>query len=82
MKGPMKLINGHTGLMECRVCGSQHIASLQSGHDRADGVTRFHRGSYQCSYERCPSNVKQWDDQQHRYVKPDWRSFVKQEAAA
>ena len=58
---------------------SQHIASLQSGYQRADGITRYYRGSYQCSCDHCPSNEKQWDDQKHRYVKPDWRSLVKQQ---
>lgn len=81
MKGPMKLMDNHTGLMECRVCGSQHIASLQSGYVRADGVTRYYRGAYQCCGDGCPSNEKQWDEGKHRYVKPDWRSLVKQQVS-
>ena len=36
MKGPMKLIDRSSGLMECRICGSSHFASLQSGLKRAD----------------------------------------------
>jgi len=44
----MKLINESTGLMECKVCGKRHIANLQSKYDRADGVTRYYRGSWQC----------------------------------
>lgn len=47
-KKVMKLIDPSTGLMECKVCGSRHFASLQSGYDRADGVTRYYRGSWQC----------------------------------
>jgi hypothetical protein len=31
MKGPMKVIDASSGLMECKVCGSSHHASLQSG---------------------------------------------------
>jgi hypothetical protein len=81
MRGPMKLMDDHTGLMNCRVCGSEHIASLQSGNVRTDGITRYYRGSYQCSYEGCPSNEKQWDDQMHRYVKPDWRSLANQQVS-
>jgi hypothetical protein len=38
MKGPMKLIDASSGLMECRVCASRHVASLQSGYQRADGA--------------------------------------------
>jgi hypothetical protein len=77
MKGPMKLIDATSGLMECRVCGSRHSANLQSGYLRADGITRYYRGSYQCSNERCPSNRKEWDESKKRYVKPDWRKLVK-----
>jgi hypothetical protein len=55
MTKAMKLIDANSGLMECRFCGSRHVASLQSGSDRADGVTRYYRGSWQCGNERCPS---------------------------
>lgn len=44
----MKLIDPYTGEMECKVCGKRHFASLQSGHDRKDGITRYYRGSWQC----------------------------------
>lgn len=76
MKGSMKLIDASSGLMECRICDSRHYASLQSGHDRADGVTRYYRGSWQCSNEQCPSNEKEWDEGKKRFVKPDWRKLV------
>ncbi len=76
MKGPMKLIDGVSGLMECGVCGSRHYGSLQSGSERADGVTRFYKGSHQCSDEQCPSNVKAWDVVKQRFVKPNWRKLV------
>jgi len=49
-KKVMKLINPHTGLMKCKVCGAEHQAQLQSGNDRADGVTRYYRGSWQCRF--------------------------------
>jgi hypothetical protein len=55
MTKAMKLIDANSGLMQCRVCGSRHHANLQSGLDRADGVTRYYRGSWLCSNERCPS---------------------------
>jgi hypothetical protein len=77
MKGPMKLIDESSGLMECRICGSRHFASLQSGYLRADGVTRYYRGSWQCSNEQCPSNQKEWDGGKQRFVKPDWRRLAK-----
>lgn len=78
MKGPMKVINESSGLMGCRVCGSRHYASIQSGSERSDGVTRYYRGTYQCSSESCPSNSKQWDEGLQRFVKPDWRKLVVQ----
>ncbi len=37
----MKLLDPSTGMMECRVCGAVHFASLQSGG-------HYHRGSWQC----------------------------------
>ena len=44
----MKLIDDRSGLMECKICGSRTYASLQSGVERADGVTRYYKGSWQC----------------------------------
>lgn len=76
MRGPMKVIDASSGLMECRVCGSRHVANLQSGLDQADGVTRYRKGSYQCSNEQCPSNEKEWDEKKKRFVKPNWRKLV------
>ncbi len=76
MRGPMKVIDASSGLMECRVCGSCHSASLQSGSERADGVTRYFRGSWQCSDENCPSNQQEWDERKLRSVKPNWRKLV------
>ena len=81
MRGPMKVIDGSSGLMECRVCSSRQYASIQSGVERADGVTRFSRGSYQCSWEQCPSNQKEWGESKQRYVKPNWRKLVEVAAA-
>jgi hypothetical protein len=37
----MKLIDPYTGLMECKVCGSRHLANLKSGGN-------YIRGSWQC----------------------------------
>ena len=76
MRGPMKLIDAGSGLMECPVCGSCHYASLQSGFERADGITRFRRGSWQCPNEDCPSNQKEWDAAKKRDLKPDWRKLL------
>jgi hypothetical protein len=58
MRGPMKLIDESSGLMECKDCGFRHNARLQPGLERADGVTNYYRGSYQCGNERCPSKKK------------------------
>jgi hypothetical protein len=76
MKGPMKLIDASSGLMERRVCGSYHTASLQTGHDRPDGIPRYYRGSWQCSNEQCPSKQQEWDERNRRFVKPNWRKLV------
>jgi len=81
MRGPMKVIDGSSGLMECRVCGARHSASIQSGLERADGVARYRKGSYQCSKEHCPCKQKEWDESKQRYVKPNWRKLVQAVAA-
>lgn len=39
----MKLIDKYSGLMECRICGSLHIASIEAGTNG-----NFYRGSWQC----------------------------------
>jgi hypothetical protein len=31
MKGPMKVIDESSGLIECQVCGSRHVARLSPG---------------------------------------------------
>lgn len=38
----MRLIDPYSGMMECKVCGSVHWASLRRG-----GF--YHRGSWQCN---------------------------------
>jgi hypothetical protein len=81
MKGPMKLLDVSSGLLECKICGSRHHASLQSGSERADGITRLYRGSYQCSWDQCPSNQKEWDESKQRYLKPNWRKLLDSVAA-
>lgn len=74
MRGPMKLSNSGTGLMQCQICGSKHVA-----HIRAGG--HFYRGSWQCSEEHCPSNHKVWSATLQRFVKEDWHKILlKQEA--
>ena len=75
MRGPMKLIDASSGLMECRVCGSSHFACIQSGAERVSGKAAYYRGSYQCSNEQCPSNQKEWDERKQRFVKEDWRKL-------
>lgn len=64
MKRPMKLIDPHTGLMECAVCGSQHYASIKP---RSGG--RYHKGSWQCSSDRCTTNERVWDIEKQRWVR-------------
>lgn len=69
MKGPMKLIDSY-GTMQCRVCGSKHSASFRPGGG-------FYRGAWQCSWEQCPSNRREWDQGKQKYVKPNWRGLLK-----
>jgi hypothetical protein len=76
MIGSMKLINYYSGLMECQVCHHVHHASFQPGRERADGVTRFYRGSWQCSNENCPTQEEFWDEQKQRFAKQNWRALV------
>jgi hypothetical protein len=64
MKKPMKLIDPSTGLMECAVCGWQHCASIKP---RSQG--RYYRGSWQCSWDRCPTNERVWDVEKQRWVR-------------
>jgi hypothetical protein len=52
--------------MECKACGSTHHASIQSGHDRADGVTGFYRGSWQCGNEQCPYGKNGYEIEEHQ----------------
>jgi hypothetical protein len=40
-KKVMRLVDRHTGLMECRVCGSRHVAMLRTGG-------KYRRGNWQC----------------------------------
>lgn len=42
MKKVIKLIDPSSGLMECKVCGATHFASLQPDKKR------YYRGSWQC----------------------------------
>lgn len=42
-KQPMRLINEYTGLMQCKICGQQHLADTKP---HSNG--RFYRGSWQC----------------------------------
>ena len=39
----MKLIEPHTGRVECKVCGAEHWANV-----RPQSNGRFYRGSWQC----------------------------------
>ena len=43
-KKVMTLLDGGTGLMECKVCGHRHVANIRphsNGH--------YYRGSWQCT---------------------------------
>ena len=46
----MKLINPDTGLMECKACGSIHIAMLRKGG-------YYKKGAWQCQYGCKPENL-------------------------
>jgi hypothetical protein len=70
MRGPIKLINSHSGLLKCCVCHSQHWASIRPGGG-------FYRGSWQCPNEGCLSNRKLWSAKLQRLVKPNWRTCIR-----
>lgn len=42
-KKVMKLIDPYTGRMRCKVCGSEHLASIKPNSNG-----RYYRGSWQC----------------------------------
>jgi hypothetical protein len=72
MRGPMKLVDGRTGLIECRACGRTHFANLRPGYLGGG----YYRGSWQCSNAKCPSNQKVWDAEAARWVRVDWRKRI------
>ena len=47
----MKLIDPHTGEMECKFCGSHHYTNLKPQIDGGG----YLRGSWQCRDQYCPS---------------------------
>jgi hypothetical protein len=47
-----KLVDPHTGGMECRVCGAYWVANLRSGG-------HFRRGSWQCPYGCTPEDLQE-----------------------
>ena len=49
----MKLINPHTGEMECKFCGSIHYANIKP---RSGG--KYYYGSWQCCNQHCPSKSR------------------------
>jgi hypothetical protein len=59
-KKAMRLIDPSSGLMECKHCGSRHVANVQSRYDErnSSGQTRYFRGSWQCLNPECPSKIK------------------------
>ena len=54
MPRAMKLIDETTGMMECTICGSVHVANLRPSSEGGG----FYRGSWQCSNEACPTKQK------------------------
>jgi hypothetical protein len=74
----MMLINPSTGEMECRVCGCIHYANQRPGYLGGG----YYCGSWQCSWEQCPSNVKVWSTEANRWVRIDWRKETQPAAVA
>ena len=52
MKGPMKLLDSSSGLMECSYCGYRHFANIRRGG-------KYYRGSWQCSSQECNERNKE-----------------------
>lgn len=44
MSKVMKLVDGYTGKMECKVCGAVHFAATEHGGG-------YKRGSWQCQFK-------------------------------
>lgn len=62
----MKLIDPLTGLMECKVCGSQHFANIRPGHGTHD--------SWQCGYGcKLPESSESESSQVKSHINEDFR---------
>ena len=53
-KKAMKISDPYTSLMECKTCGSKHLAMLKPSTEGGG----FYRGAWKCSWELCPTNIK------------------------
>jgi hypothetical protein len=42
-KKVMRLLDPSTGLMECKICGTRHIANIKPGSGG-----KYYRGAWQC----------------------------------
>ena len=62
LRKPMKLIEPHTGKMECRFCGSVHWANLKHGGG-------YHASSWRCHNLSCSANEMIWDVERQRWVR-------------
>lgn len=51
MKGTMKLVDAHQGLMKCQVCGSESSPDAKPGGG-------FYRGAWQCQYGCTRADLK------------------------
>ena len=54
----MRLLDGETGLMECKVCGARHLASI-----KPDSGGKYSRGSWQCQHGCDPRELSKSDTQ-------------------
>ena len=54
MPKAMKLIDGSTGLMECKTCGATHFANLKPSTEGGG----YYRSSWQCSNQTCPTKQR------------------------
>jgi hypothetical protein len=72
----MKLVNGYTGEMVCRVCGSVHRSDLKTG---GQGTYRY--GCWQCVYHcKLPKQGKSgraFDGWRDRWIDPSEMFFPK-----
>lgn len=69
----MRLIDGHTGRMQCKVCGAEHYASIKP---MSGG--QYYRGSWQCIHGCKLSDMEtpEWQGTQLAKIREDVKLYA------